>query len=158
MKDNAALLIHTLTARGLKIATAESLTGGMLAASLVDVPGASKAYVEGIVAYAAAAKERTLGISREILDAHGTIAAETAEAMAAGAAALSGADMAVSTTGNAGPDADEGKPVGLVYVSVLYGGAFLTKEYHLSGTRNEIRSQVVDLAVDQCLSVLGQRD
>ena len=154
MDHTAKSLIQKLTELGIRISSAESLTGGMLAAELVSVPGASKAFVEGIVAYAASAKEHTLGVSREILNKHGTISPQAAEAMAEGAVRLSGADMGISTTGNAGPDADEGKPVGLVYISVYYRGSFHTKEHHLTGTRNEIRSQVVMLAIDQCMSVL----
>lgn len=127
-----------------RAAVAESLTGGMLASKIVDIPGASNWFIEGCVTYTDEAKARRLGVPEEVLSAHSAVSRETARAMAEGELRLSGSDIAVSTTGLAGPGPDEfGRPAGLVFI----GGATLkgsvTKELSLTGTRAEIRAQTV---------------
>ncbi len=102
--------------RGLKVATAESCTGGMVVAALTEIPGSSDVVDRGFVTYSNAAKEAMLGVPSATLDKHGAVSAETAQAMAQGALAHSNADLAVAITGIAGPGGGTpGKPVGLVH-------------------------------------------
>jgi nicotinamide-nucleotide amidase len=102
--------------RNLTIATVESCTGGLVAATLTDIPGSSDVFDRGFVTYSNEAKQEMLGITPAMLAAHGAVSRETAEAMAKGALAHSHADLAVATTGIAGPDGGTAsKPVGLVY-------------------------------------------
>src|SRR5262249_54153528 len=110
-----------LRERGLKLATAESATGGQLASLVTQAPGASDYFVAGFVAYSAQAKH-ALGVSSETLAQFGTVASETTRALAAAARKAAGADVAVATTGNAGPGASEDKPVGVLYTVVDIGG------------------------------------
>ena len=103
---------------GKTVCTAESCTGGMVASQLTSVPGSSDYFLGSVVAYAADVKENVLGVPHEIIDSFGTVSPECAAAMAEGVRRLTGADYAVSTTGNAGPSASEEKPVGLVWVGI----------------------------------------
>ena len=103
---------------GQTIATAESLTGGRLAALLTAVPGSSETYVGGVVSYATSLKTDLLGVSPELIAKHGVVSAECARAMATGARQVTGATYAVSTTGVAGPGPQDGVPAGTVYVAV----------------------------------------
>ncbi|MFL5963395.1 MAG: CinA family nicotinamide mononucleotide deamidase-related protein [Gaiellaceae bacterium] len=113
----AELVLSLLRERGLRLATAESCTGGLVSARLTDVPGSSDVFVGGIVAYADGVKIAELGVPEEVLRQHGAVSAETAAAMARGARERLGADVAVSVTGVAGPGGGtEEKPVGLVYL------------------------------------------
>ncbi|PID35657.1 MAG: damage-inducible protein CinA [Rhodobacterales bacterium] len=111
---SAAELIAALTARGRTVATAESCTGGMVAAALTDPPGASAVFLEGFVTYCNGAKMRALGVSEATLEAHGAVSEAVAREMAEGARRVSGADIAVSITGIAGPGGSEFKPEGRV--------------------------------------------
>lgn len=135
-------IVRRLSERHEKLAVAESLTGGMLAAQIVDVPGASDVLVEGHVVYMNEAKERVLGVSSEILNGVGAVSEECARAMAEGTLKRSNADYALSTTGIAGPGGGTEKtPVGTVFVA-LAGRDFETRvlELHLRGDRTRIRS------------------
>ena len=105
-------------ARGLTVATAESLTAGMVAAVLADTPGASGMLQGGVVSYQNSVKADVLGVPRELLDAVGSVDGSVAEAMAAGARRVCGADIGVSTTGVAGPEPHGGKAVGTVFVGI----------------------------------------
>lgn len=109
-----AALIRAAAAKGLALATAESCTGGMVAAALTDAPGASAAFTWGVVTYADAAKTDLLGVSSARIAAHGAVSEEVAADMATGARKRSGADVAVSITGIAGPGGSERKPEGRV--------------------------------------------
>jgi nicotinamide-nucleotide amidase len=114
-------LIELCRSRNLKIATAESCTGGLVAATLTDVAGSSDVLERGFVTYSNAAKETMLGVGRPILDRFGAVSRETAEAMAAGALAHAPVDLAVAITGIAGPGgATAGKPVGLVHLAAAH--------------------------------------
>src|SRR5262252_681774 len=116
IRDTAARVLDTCRTRGLKIATAESCTGGLVAGALTEIPGASDVFDLGFVTYSNAAKQRMLGVAAVILERHGAVSRETAEAMAEGALAVSEADLAVAVTGIAGPDGGTpDKPVGLVH-------------------------------------------
>ena len=135
-------IVRRLSERHETLAVAESLTGGMLAAQIVDVPGASDVLVEGHVVYMNEAKERVLGVSSEILNGVGAVSEECARAMAEGTLKRSNADYALSTTGIAGPGGGTEKtPVGTVFVA-LAGRDFETRvlELHLRGDRTRVRS------------------
>jgi nicotinamide-nucleotide amidase len=127
-----------LRRRGLKLAVAESATGGQLASLITEAPGASDYFVAGYVAYSAEAKQ-ALGVSPEILARYGTVAQATTQALAAAARQASGADVAVATTGNAGPDAAEDKPVGLLHMVVDIQGRQVCQETRYSTTRTEYK-------------------
>ncbi len=114
----SAHLIDVLRTRGLRLATAESCTGGLIGATLTEVAGASDVFEGGLVTYSNAAKTRLLGVPQALLAAHGAVSREVAEAMARGALERLESDMAVAVTGIAGPGgASEAKPVGLVHVA-----------------------------------------
>ena len=117
-RDLAAKLHAELLTRGLTVSSAESLTGGAVADLLSATPGASDTYVGGVVSYATRVKQQLLEVSDATVAGPGVVSAECAAQMASGVRDLLGADYAVSTTGVAGPDAQEGKPVGRVYVGV----------------------------------------
>lgn len=141
-------LVALLKERGMTVAFAESCTGGMISSSLVDVPGASDVFGFGFVTYANEAKMKMIGVSEETLRAYGAVSHQTAEEMAAGAAHVSGADLAVSVTGVAGPDGGTPeKPVGLVYIGLCLCGDVTSFENHFSGSRSEIRKQSAQRAV-----------
>lgn len=145
----AALRDHTAT-----VSTAESLTAGMLCATLVDVPGASEVVRGGIVAYSADLKAELLGVPEDLLARVGTVDAETAAAMATGGRRRLGSSFAVATTGVAGPDPVEGKPVGLVFVAVAGPGGCDTRRLRVRGDRAAVRAGAVRGALDLLLDAL----
>jgi len=147
-RDDAAALVAVLTARGLTVAVAESLTGGLLVAELVRVPGASAVVVGGVVAYDTAIKHSLLGVDADLLARRGAVDPEVARQMAVGvrtALAVDGraADIGISTTGVAGPDPQDGKPVGTVYLGFAIGDEVVDAALALTGDRDGIRSAVV---------------
>ncbi|GAA1845522.1 CinA family protein [Agromyces salentinus] len=155
---SAARLIAELTARGLRIAVAESLTGGLVAAELTSVPGASVVVSGGVVAYATPVKHALLGVSSELLAREGAVHAEVARQMADGvrfALALDGrpTDVGLATTGVAGPDPQDGRSPGTVFVGVAIGGRVDAVELELAGGRDAIRRATVDAAI---LAVLAR--
>ncbi len=132
---------RALTARGLTVSTAESCTGGLVAARLVNYPGISAALGEAHVTYANEAKMRYCGVRKETLDAYGAVSEQTAREMAQGLRERSGADIAVATTGIAGPSGGtKEKPVGLVYVACADKFGVLVERLNLSGSRERIRT------------------
>ena len=133
-----AMVGAMLRQRGLKLATAESATGGQLASLITEAPGASDYFVAGYVTYSADAK-RALGVSAETLERFGTVAQETTSAMALAARQKANADVAVATTGNAGPGASEEKPVGLLHTVVDIQGRQVCSETRYSTTRTEYK-------------------
>jgi nicotinamide-nucleotide amidase len=153
---NAAKVLQLLEARGWSLALAESLTGGLLADAFVSVPGASKVLRGSVVAYATELKHELLGVDAELLASNGAVDAEVAIAMAVGAANRLGADVAISATGVAGPDEQDGKKVGTVFIGLVtpYGADVV--ELTLNGSRAEIRSQAVSGAVSALLEVLTE--
>ena len=122
--------------RGLTVALAESCTGGLVATTITDVPGSSGYFLGGVVSYSNEAKVAFLDVPEATLDAHGAVSAQVARAMAAGAQARFGADLAASITGVAGPDggSDE-KPVGLTYVGLASGVEVDVRRYQFAGDR-----------------------
>jgi nicotinamide-nucleotide amidase len=133
-----AVVGSLLRARGLSLAVAESATGGQLASLITDAPGASDYFLAGYVAYSAAAKQ-ALGVSRAILEEHGTVAEATTRALATAARRAAGADVAVATTGNAGPTASEDQPVGVLHMVVDIEGRHVYQETRHSTTRTEYK-------------------
>lgn len=144
-------LVHTLLAKELTIATAESCTGGLVAQRITSVPGASSAFEWGAVTYSCATKHKVLGVPTEILEEQGAVSEQTAAAMARGARKESGADIAVSVTGNAGPEPSEGKPVGLVYVGVDSDALTTVQELRVPQMENGGREYIRDLAASRAL-------
>lgn len=142
--------------RGLTVATAESLTAGMVAAVLADTPGASAMLQGGVIAYANSVKAEVLGVSRDLLDAVGSVDGQVAAAMAAGARSACGADVGVATTGVAGPEPHDGKPVGTVYIGLATGAGATSFAYRFEGARQEIRGLACGAALERLLEVLGQ--
>ncbi|MFC4829785.1 CinA family protein [Agromyces aurantiacus] len=159
--DATAELIAELTRRGMRIAVAESLTGGLVAAELTRIPGASLAVSGGIVAYDTRVKQAMLGVPGDLLAAEGAVHPEVARRMADGARralAVGGrpADLGVATTGVAGPDPQDGRPVGTVYVGVADAAGSEAIELRLGGDRDEIRRATVRAAVDAALERLRE--
>jgi nicotinamide-nucleotide amidase len=116
IRDRAACVLDACRAHGLKVATAESCTGGLVAGALSEIPGSSDVLDRGFVTYSNAAKQAMLGVPASILERYGAVSRETADAMAAGALAMSNADLVVAITGIAGPSGGSAeKPVGLVH-------------------------------------------
>lgn len=133
----------------LTISTAESCTGGLLSGSLINVSGISAVFVQGAVTYSNEAKIKTLGVNPDTLNKYGAVSEQTAAEMAQGMAKISGTDIALSTTGIAGPDGGTPeKPVGLVYLGLYIKGKTLTKKLNLSGNREKIRNRAVKEALD----------
>lgn len=132
---------HQLTAQCLKIATAESCTGGLIAKTMTDVPGSSGWFERGYVTYSNLAKIQNLGVNPDTVDQFGAVSAEIAEQMAVGLLLNSAADWAISVTGIAGPDGgSELKPVGTVYVTWSGKSGFKqTERLQLEGHRQQIR-------------------
>ena|SRR5215472_2168037 len=151
----AAKAIDLLTRRGETIATAESLTGGLVAAALTTVPGSSAVYRGGIVAYARDVKASLLAVPAVLLETVGTIHPDVAAAMAAGARQRLSAAVGVATTGVAGPDAAEGHPVGTVHVAVSTQAGTVHRALALRGDRDQIRNETVRQALELLLIVIG---
>lgn len=143
------VLAELLIDKNLSLSVAESCTGGMVAARLINYPGISKVFKEGLVTYTEEAKEKRLGVKRETIDKYGVVSAQVAEEMAKGVAKTSGTDIGISTTGVAGPDGGtEDKPVGLVYLGLYYKGKTISKELNLNGKRNTIRNRTAIALLD----------
>jgi nicotinamide-nucleotide amidase len=146
--STAGLVLQLLGARGLTVATAESCTGGLVAARLTEVPGSSSAFLGAIVAYSNTVKAEQLGVAEEVLASHGAVSAETASAMAAGARERLGADVAVSVTGIAGPDGGtEEKPVGLVFLHASGPMGERAQRLDIPGDRETIRGRAAVAAL-----------
>ena len=153
-RDAAAAVLSALGARAWSIAAAESLTGGRVTATLVDIPGASAHVRGGIVAYATDVKARVLGVDAALLAERGAVDRAVALEMAGGVRRVLGADVGLATTGVAGPDPQDGKPVGTVHIAVVTPETSVTAELALSGTRDEIRTATVRRVLELALDVL----
>jgi nicotinamide-nucleotide amidase len=153
----AEMVLQLCRDRGLTLATAESCTGGLLAARLTSVPGSSDVFLGGIVAYSNEVKQAELGVPEAVLRAHGAVSAETAAAMAAGARTRLGADIGISDTGIAGPGgATPEKPVGLVYVHVETPDASRGLEFSYPADRDGVRRRAAVSALHLARRVLSQ--
>lgn len=140
-----------LIASGATVATAESLTGGRLAARLTALPGSSACYVGGVVAYATPLKTALLGVPDDLVRRHGVVSAECAEAMADGVRRLTSSTYALSTTGVAGPDPQDGQAPGTVWIAVAGPDGTRATRLRLSGGRAAIQ----DATCEAALSALG---
>ncbi|KDQ69866.1 CinA family protein [Streptomyces sp. NTK 937] len=144
MTSAAARVLGRLRERGETLAVAESLTGGLVAAELTAVPGASHSFLGSVTAYATPLKRDVLEVDGDLLAERGAVDPDVAAAMAAGVRRVLGADWGVSTTGVAGPEPQDGKPVGTVFVAVSGpGGVRKTAELRLNGGRADIRRESV---------------
>jgi len=154
---NATPLVETLAAalraRGLRIAAAESCTGGMIAAACTSLAGSSDWFERGFVTYSNEAKSEMLGVDAALIAAHGAVSDAVVRAMAEGALAHSAADLAVAVTGIAGPGgAVPGKPVGTVWLATARrGGATVAERLQLDGDRAAVRAQTVEAALQRLL-------
>ena len=163
MTDVGAEVVQRLTSRGLTIAVAESLTGGLLVAELIRTPGASAVVNGGVVAYNTAVKHSVLGVDAGLLAERGAVDPEVAEQMASGvrsALAVEGraADIGISTTGVAGPEPQDGKPVGTVYLGFATETEVVSVALRLSGSRDGIRKAVVSESLEQLTRLLERYD
>jgi len=154
-----AVVVGLLVARRVTVATAESVTGGLIASTLISVPGASDTFREGFVTYSNEAKIERLGVSRATLDAHGAVSAEVCVEMALGARAATGADYALSTTGIAGPTgAVPGKPVGLCFAGLAGPEGAFCRKFQFPGDREMVRLRTAYFAIDMLrLALIGEK-
>jgi nicotinamide-nucleotide amidase len=150
----AETAIGLLIRHGQTVGTAESLTGGLVAAALTSVPGASAVFRGGVVAYAADLKQSLLGVPASLIDRVGTVHPDIALAMARGARERLAATVALATTGVAGPDPADGQPVGTVHIAVCTPVRAIHREHALSGTRAQVRDATVKLALNLLVTVL----
>lgn len=145
---SAATLLALCQAKHLRIATAESCTGGLIAAAITDIAGSSAIFTHGFVTYANAAKQDMLGVPEDMLAAHGAVSSQVAAAMAAGARIRAGASLAVSTTGIAGPGGGSAeKPVGTVWFALAGPHGVTTYHRIFPGSRAEVRKASTDFAL-----------
>ena len=152
----AADLVSTLTAKGLHLAIGESLTGGLLSASVVEVAGASQVLLGSIVAYDTALKSALLGVDHNLLSRRGAVDAEVAAQMAAGArtrlstaaAVEASQTLGLACTGVAGPNEQDGKSVGTVFIAVDGPSGAIVREFHFEGDREQIRTETVRQAIE----------
>ncbi|MEE1735398.1 CinA family protein [Streptomyces sp. BE147] len=153
----AALVLRRLVERGETLAVAESLTGGLVAAELTSVPGASQSFRGSVTAYATPLKRDVLGVDGTLLAERGAVDPEVARGMAAGVRRFLGADWGIATTGVAGPEPQDGKPVGTVHVAV--SGPYGTEKVaslRLNGERADIRTETVRSVLKLLASELGE--
>jgi nicotinamide-nucleotide amidase len=160
--DATTALVERLIAERRTVAVAESLTGGAVLAELIRVPGASAVVRGGVVAYDTALKRTLLGVDAARLETHGAVHPQVATAMAEGVRAVAAvgghpADWGVATTGVAGPDPQDGAPVGLVYVAVADAERTLVREHRFAGDRAAVRWQAVAAALALLADALAGR-
>jgi nicotinamide-nucleotide amidase len=156
LRAAATRVLAVFRARGLKIATAESCTGGLVAAALTDVPGSSNAFRGGVVAYATELKAELLGVDSDMLADHGPVYAPVAAAMADGVRKLLGATVGVATTGVAGPDPADGFAPGTVHIAVSLAEDTVVRTMALTGNRDEVRRLTVERVLGLTLGRLRE--
>lgn len=154
----ATEVVHALVAAGATVATAESLTGGLVGAALTSVAGASAAYRGGVVSYATDLKHRLLGVDAGLLAERGAVDPDVAEAMAIGVRERLGADYGVATTGVAGPDPQDGTPVGTVWVAVATPDGVHARDASTGPglSRDQVRRLTVDHALRALLDAIAR--
>ena len=155
-RELATEIIGLLTRTGETVAAAESLTGGLVAAALTDVPGASNAFRGGVVAYATELKAQLLGVDVTVLKRHGPVYAPVAAAMAEGVRQRLGATIGVATTGVAGPGPQDGHPEGTVHIAVSLAGDTVVRTMALAGSRDEVRRLTVERVLGLLLGRLRE--
>ena len=147
LEELAASVVQRMTARGLRLATAESTVGGLIGYALTSVPGASKVFAGGVTAYANAPKREVLRVPAATMDEYGSISAGTVEAMANGARELFGVDVAVAESGMAGPTQQRTQPGGLYYIGVVADGHERVERYEFEGDRTETMREAATVAL-----------
>lgn len=152
--STAGEVVGALAASSRTIATAESLTGGLVCGALTDVPGASAVVRGSVVAYATEVKAQVLGVDSALLATGGAVQAAVAVQMASGVCRVLGSDVGVATTGVAGPDPQDGQAVGTVFVAVALGDQVTVRQLSLSGDRAAIRRDTVGYSLDLVAQVL----
>ena len=155
-RDLAGQVLDRLQAGGQTVAVAESLTGGLVAAALTDVPGASAVFRGGVVAYATELKAELLGVDVVMLRRHGAVYPQVAAAMAQGVRARLGATYGVATTGVAGPEPSDGQPVGTAHIAVSADDDTVVRTIALAGDRHQIRRLTVEHALGLLLGRLRE--
>jgi nicotinamide-nucleotide amidase len=156
--DLAAVVLDLLRARGMRLATAESCTGGLVGARITEVPGSSDVYVGGVVAYSNALKTSLLGVDGGLIEAHGAVSEPVVRAMATGVRERLGADAAIGVTGIAGPGGGTpDKPVGTVWLGVATGEDVETRRIVFGGSRQEIRGRAAQAGLALLLRRLQAR-
>lgn len=154
-KDLVKNIIDTSLNMGVKIVTAESCTGGMLATAITSVPGASEIFECGFITYSYESKSSVLRVDPGLIHDHGAVSSEVAVEMALGAVRVTNCDMAISITGIAGPGgATQDKPIGLVYFAILFHGEIQVFNKKFDGDRNAIRTKSVEFALNKILDTL----
>lgn len=155
--DKASRVLDACRQQRLTLAVAESCTGGLLAACLTEISGASDIFMGGAVTYSNAAKHDILSVNEEIIEKYGAISEQTAKKMALGTAQKFHCHLTAAITGIAGPNGgSDAKPVGTVYIAVAYNGETMCKKWHFSGNRTAIRLQSAEAALDMLLSAASQ--
>lgn len=159
LRDDAKKLLKICEGKGLKIATVESCTGGLLAGLLTAIPGSSAVVERGYVTYSNEAKAEEVGVDPALIETHGAVSQQVAEAMAKGALDHAPVDLTASITGVAGPGGGTAaKPVGLVYIgAALRGDGVEVRENRFDGDRDAIREESVRVALDMLLTLAGRR-
>ena len=147
-------LVEELKEKKLVLTTAESCTGGLISSVIVNISGASTVFKQGFVTYCDKAKEDLLGVRHETMDKYKAVSSEVASEMATGAKEVSGADVAVSVTGVAGPSMEDGKPVGLVYIGCAYKDKVEVREFNFDGDRKTIRFKATKYALQLVLDCI----
>jgi nicotinamide-nucleotide amidase len=133
--------------RGLTLAVSESCTGGLVSHMLTSLPGISKVFDSAIVCYSSKSKHKLLGVDKSIISTHGTISEETARAMAEGVEKKTGADVGLAITGNLGPEPEEDKKTGLVYIAVSSGKETTSRGFIFDGDRQQIKQSASEAAL-----------
>ncbi len=153
----ANTLLDLCRSRGLTLAAAESCTGGLIAGLLTEIAGSSDVVDRGFITYSNQAKHELLGVKKTLIETHGAVSTEVAEAMAEGALRVSKTGLALSVTGIAGPGgATPNKPVGLVFIGIAHIGAATRVERHyFSGTRSDIRLATINAAMTLAIAALS---
>lgn len=155
LREKAVRLLELCRERRLRLSVAESCTGGLLAALLTDIPGSSDVFVGGAVTYSNKIKHHILGVSSESLSAYGSVSPQVAREMAYGACTHFGTEVSAAITGIAGPDGGSPeKPVGTVHIAASLQGETLPRHCLFSGTRQEVRMQSVETAIDMMTGML----
>jgi PncC family amidohydrolase len=154
MIKNLEEVEELLIQKKVKISVAESMTGGLLAQKLTSISGSSRYFIGGIIVYSDYAKEKLLNVPHSILKKHGAISGEVAGLLAKNVSNLLKSDIGLSITGNAGPIAQESKPVGLVYIGIYFKGNSKVFEEHFSGGREEIREKACKETLQKLLETL----
>lgn len=153
--SNSINIVEFLIEKNLSIAVSESVTGGLLSKTITDFGGSSKIFLGGIVSYSVFSKIHILKVPQELIEKFGTVHPEIAKNMAINTQLLFNSDIAISTTGIAGPDAIEGKPVGLAYVGFAFkDGKNYVFEVNFTGNRDIIRNRIVNFTLNQLYKLL----